>query len=204
MGSPIALPHPAAAPAPEAPVDPAPPVATAEPTTTTTATTSAAPTPIRPARPTFPASPSTLAAADYTRAPLAGVVNLRPRRIAPPTAIEAAIRSGELEVIASLIDQGLLSTEGPISDRDVRTMVYVAFTSSELRKILLSGGTLDGDNSNIDLGEVDVFYRPSAAGVPSLSQPPAEPIDAEPSAASALPVEVIDLRDAEPVRARAL
>ena len=71
--------------------------------------------------------------------------------------IEAAIRSGELEVITSLIDQGILSTEGPISDRDVRTMVYVAFTSNELRKILLAGGTLDGDNSALDLGPVEVF-----------------------------------------------
>lgn len=116
-------------------------------------------------------SPSgTLAAASYTRAPLADIVDLRPRPVAPPTAIEAAIRSGELEVIASLIDQGLLSTDGPISDRDVRTMVYVAFTSSELRKLLLAGGTIDGDNSSIDLGEVEVFYHPSMTGaIPTLA-----------------------------------
>lgn len=165
----------------------------------------AASAPLRPTRTTMPQPvSSTLAAADYTRAPLAGVVNLRPRPIAPRTEIEAAIRSGELEVIASLIDQGLLSAEGPISDRDVRTMVYVAFTSSELRKILLAGGTLDGDNSSIDLGEVDLFYQPALAGGSSLSQPPVEPAGAEPAMTPALPVEVIDLRDAEPARARAL
>ena len=64
-------------------------------------------------------------------------------------------------MIASLIEQGMLSTEGPITDRDVRTMVYVAFTSSELRKILLAGGTIDGDNSSLDLGTVDVFADPA-------------------------------------------
>ncbi len=190
-----------------APTPIASPAAPAEGTPETPASGAAvaASAPLRPTRPTMaPAASSTLAAADYTRAPLAGVVNLRPRPIAPRNEIEAAIRSGELEVIASLIDQGLLSTDGPISDRDVRTMVYVAFTSSELRKILLAGGTLDGDNSSIDLGEVDVFYQPALAGGSSLSQLPVEPAGGEPTMAPALPVEVIDLRDAEPARARAL
>ena len=196
-------PAPAPAPAPVAAPAATPPVGTPE--TPASGAAVAASAPLRPTRPAMPvAASSTLAAADYTRAPLAGVVNLRPRPIAPRNEIEAAIRSGELEVIASLIDQGLLSTEGPISDRDVRTMVYVAFTSSELRKILLAGGTLDGDNSNIDLGEVDVFYQPALAGGSSLSQPPVEPAGAEPAEVPALPVEVIDLRDAEPARARAL
>lgn len=195
--------QPAPAPAPIAAPAATPAVGTPE--TPASGAAVAASAPLRPTRPAMPvAASSTLAAADYTRAPLAGVVNLRPRPIAPRNEIEAAIRSGELEVIASLIDQGLLSTEGPISDRDVRTMVYVAFTSSELRKILLAGGTLDGDNSNIDLGEVDVFYQPALAGGSSLSQPPVEPAGAEPADVPALPVEVIDLRDAEPARARAL
>ncbi|MFV0259247.1 MAG: hypothetical protein ACK5PP_12465 [Acidimicrobiales bacterium] len=74
--------------------------------------------------------------------------------------IETAITAGELEVISSLIRQGRLSTSGPISDRDVRTMVYVAFTSSELRKILTAGGVIDGDNSNLDLGPVELFQGP--------------------------------------------
>ena len=77
--------------------------------------------------------------------------------------LEAAIRAGELDVVTSLIKQGLLSTDGPITDRDVRTMVYVAFTSSELRKILLAGGTLDSDRAALDLGDVEVF----APAVPS-------------------------------------
>ena len=69
--------------------------------------------------------------------------------------IDAAIRSGEIEIITSLLDDGTLSAEGPISDGDVRTMVYVAFTSNELRKILRSGGLLDTDD--VDLGPVEVF-----------------------------------------------
>lgn len=96
--------------------------------------------------------------------------------------IEAAIRSGELEVITSLIDQGLLSTAGPISDRDVRTMVYVAFTSNELRKILLAGGTLDADTSTLDLGPVEVFAHVDstarrALGPAPLESDPPEPVD---------------------------
>jgi hypothetical protein len=84
--------------------------------------------------------------------------------------LEAAIRSGELEVVSSLIEQELLSTEGPITDRDVSTMVYVAFTSSELRKILLAGGTLDSDLSDLDLGEVEVFVDPTEEEIEALQE----------------------------------
>jgi hypothetical protein len=99
-----------------------------------------------------------LEAAAYAHTPIAPIINLHGVRAASGVEdIEAAICSGELEVISSLIEQGLLSTEGPISDRDVRTMVYVAFTSNELRKILLAGGVIGGDNSDLDLGEIEVF-----------------------------------------------
>jgi hypothetical protein len=144
---------------------------------------------------------STIAAAAYARAPLADIVDLRGRRVPPRSEIEAAIRSGELDVIASLIDEGVLSTEGPISDRDVRTMVYVAFTSSELRKILLAGGTIDGDNSALELGEIEIFHRPPTVAIPPLSQPPVGPVDIEPSMKPAPAVEVIDLRSEAPARA---
>lgn len=101
---------------------------------------------------------SQLQAASYAEEPIAPIIDLRLAQAATTSNdVEAAIRSGEVEVISSLIEQGVLSTDGPISDRDVRTMVYVAFTSSELRKILLAGGTIDGDNSNLDLGDVEVF-----------------------------------------------
>ena len=84
--------------------------------------------------------------------------------------LEAAIRSGELEVVSSLIEQHLLSTEGPITDHDVSTMVYVAFTSSELRKILLAGGTLDSDLSELELGDVEVFVDPTDEEIEALQE----------------------------------
>ncbi|MEM9889375.1 MAG: hypothetical protein AAF962_00825 [Actinomycetota bacterium] len=110
----------------------------------------------------LPTLPAATGADTYTSAGIAPIIDLRPASTAPTTGIESAIRSGEYGVIASLIEQGMLTTEGPITDRDVRTMVYVAFTSSELRKILAAGGTVDGDNSGLELGGVDVFTPPVA------------------------------------------
>lgn len=98
-----------------------------------------------------------LEAADYADAPLAPIIDLRHVNSQNPSSVDAAINAGEVEVIATLIEQGMLSTDGPISDRDVRTMVYVAFTSNELRKLLLAGGTPDGPNFGLDLGPVELF-----------------------------------------------
>lgn len=90
--------------------------------------------------------------------PIAPIIDLRrPHPIRTVAELEAAIRAGEIEVVRDLVAQGRLSVEGPVTDRDVRTMVYVAFTSTELRKILLSGGTVDTDPNDLDLGSVDVF-----------------------------------------------
>lgn len=102
---------------------------------------------------------SSLSAADYADAPLAPIIDLRD--VAPTTdsSIESAISAGEVEVITALIAQGMLSTDGPISDRDVRTMVYVAFTSNELRKLLLAGGNPEGPSQQLDLGPVELFSR---------------------------------------------
>lgn len=141
-----------------------------------------------------------LEAAAYARR---GIIDLRTDADAS-AAIEAAIRSGERSIIASLIDDGALSAAGPISDRDVRTMVYVAFTSSELRKILVSGGTMDGVDADVDLGPVEVFaprpHRPVTAGTPTgdssapaveastADQTPA-PARASHSASGAVPVQ---------------
>ncbi len=107
---------------------------------------------------------SELGGAEYADAPLAPIIDLRD--VNPTEAgVDEAIKTGELEVISALIEQGMLSTDGPISDRDVRTMVYVAFTSNELRKLLLAGGTPDAPNPEIDLGPVELFDA-------SMKQPP--------------------------------
>lgn len=98
-------------------------------------------------------------AAVHTSTQLAPILDLRMAQLsgAIDEDIETAIRSGEVDVISSLIDQGVLTHDGPITDRDVRTMVYVAFTSNELRKILHAGGIPDGDHSDLDLGDIEVF-----------------------------------------------
>ncbi|MDH3296217.1 MAG: hypothetical protein OER95_18005 [Acidimicrobiia bacterium] len=81
--------------------------------------------------------------------------------------LNAVIRSGEIQVIKTLIRQGMLSTEGPVTDRDVRTMVYVAFTSNELRKLIRSGGTPDRVRSgDVDLGPVELFDERRYAPLP--------------------------------------
>jgi len=103
---------------------------------------------------------SPMQAASYAERPIAPIIDLRSAQpVDVPENVEAAIQSGEIKVISSLIEDGVLSANGPISDRDVRTMVYVAFTSSELRKILLAGGSIDQNPSSMDLGEVEVFPR---------------------------------------------
>lgn len=100
----------------------------------------------------------TIGATDYADAPLASIIDLREvHSFQTADNVDTAIKAGELEVIATLIEQGMLTTDGPISDRDVRTMVYVAFTSNELRKLLLAGGTPDGPNQGLDLGPVELF-----------------------------------------------
>ncbi|MGI9613639.1 MAG: hypothetical protein ACR2QO_12055 [Acidimicrobiales bacterium] len=107
--------------------------------------------------------------------------------------IDDAITSGELGIITSLVEDGSLSLEGPITDRDVRTMVFVAFTSSELRKILFAGGSLDSDEfdgDDLDLGPVEVFQPAEAepddhdepaeleqAGSPELAEPSTSTVD---------------------------
>ncbi len=98
-------------------------------------------------------------------APLAPAV----RASTPPDRLDSALRAGEIQVINSLISQGMLSTGGPITDRDVRTMVYVAFTSNELRKLILAGGTPDGIRAgDLDLGPVELFDESRYAPVPKL------------------------------------
>ncbi len=100
-------------------------------------------------------------AADYALARPAEqttpVIDLRAVDGQTPSSIDAAINVGEVEVVATLIEQGMLTTAGPITDRDVRTMVYVAFTSNELRKLLVAGGSPEGPNDGLELGPVELF-----------------------------------------------
>jgi len=102
--------------------------------------------------------------------PIAG----QPKHQEDDSRLDTVIRSGEMQVISTLIQQGMLSTSGPITDRDVRTMVYVAFTSNELRKLIRSGGTPDRIRTgDIDLGPVEVFDERRYAPLPKRVYDPA-------------------------------
>jgi hypothetical protein len=52
--------------------------------------------------------------------------------------IAAVVKEQESALVDTLIDEGLLTTDGPITDRDVRTMVFVAVSSTELVDVLTS------------------------------------------------------------------
>ena len=82
--------------------------------------------------------------------------------------IEAAIKAGEVDIISSLVKDGLLATSGPITDEEVQTLVYVAFTSNELRQILLSDGSVDRPVSRSQVEGVDVIVN-NAADMISLA-----------------------------------
>ncbi len=82
--------------------------------------------------------------------------------------LEEAIQLGETTVVNTLMDQGMLSTEGEITDRDVRTMVYVAFTSNELRKLIKAGGVPGGENAELELGPVELFDESAHTPAPKI------------------------------------
>ncbi len=49
------------------------------------------------------------------------------------------VRTQESHLVDTLIDEGVLSTEGPLTDKDIRTMVFVAVSSTELIDVLTEG-----------------------------------------------------------------
>ncbi len=53
--------------------------------------------------------------------------------------ISVLVRQHEEQLVDRLIREGLLTTEGPITDRDVRAMVWVAVSSIELADTMLHG-----------------------------------------------------------------
>ncbi|NNF53880.1 MAG: hypothetical protein HKN03_05490 [Acidimicrobiales bacterium] len=52
------------------------------------------------------------------------------------TEILAVVRAQESELVDTLIGEGVLTTSGPITDKDVRTMLFVAVSSNELIEVL--------------------------------------------------------------------
>lgn len=105
-------------------------------------------------------------AASYADTPRPPMLDLRDGSAIEPEGVTKAIEAGEYQVIETLIRQGMLSTVGPITDRDVRTMVYVAFTSNELRKLILAGGRPETERTDLDLGPVELFDERRFAPTP--------------------------------------
>lgn len=50
-----------------------------------------------------------------------------------------SVRAGEASLVAVLTDNGMLTTEGPLTDADVATMVFVAVSSDDLLRVLIAG-----------------------------------------------------------------
>jgi hypothetical protein len=129
------------------------------------------------------AAANRLEAAAYADTPRPPMIDLRDRMAIEPEGVANAIQAGEHQVIETLIRQGMLSTSGPITDRDVRTMVYVAFTSNELRKLILAGGRPDIERADLKLGPVELFDERRFAPTPRTLYTRPEPSPAELSSA---------------------
>ncbi len=129
------------------------------------------------------AATNRLEAAAYADTPRPPMIDLRDRMAIEPEGVANAIQAGEHQVIETLIRQGMLSTSGPITDRDVRTMVYVAFTSNELRKLILAGGRPDIERADLKLGPVELFDERRFAPTPRTLYTRPEPSPAELSSA---------------------
>ncbi len=129
------------------------------------------------------AAANRIEAAAYADPPRTPTIDLRDRPAIEPEGVANAIQAGEHQVIETLIHQGMLSTSGPITDRDVRTMVYVAFTSNELRKLILAGGRPDIERADRKLGPVELFDERRFAPTPRTLYTRPEPSPAELSSA---------------------
>lgn len=66
-----------------------------------------------------------------------------------PTEILAVVRAQESELVDTLIGEGVLTTSGPITDKDVRTMLFVAVSSNELIDVLTEAS---GDSPKLRAG----------------------------------------------------
>ncbi|MFW2380390.1 MAG: hypothetical protein ACN4GZ_01435 [Acidimicrobiales bacterium] len=86
-----------------------------------------------------------VAVAELGPAAVSSVVKYSPPTVEPAglwgltDQVVAAVRHQESQLVDRLIDEGLLTTEGPITERDVRAMVWVAVSSIELADNLVRG-----------------------------------------------------------------
>jgi hypothetical protein len=53
-----------------------------------------------------------------------------------PERIRASVDAGAADVIQALVDQQVLSSRGPLTERDIRTMIFIALSSQDLENTL--------------------------------------------------------------------
>lgn len=85
-------------------------------------------------------------------------------RDATPEQIRRGVASGQRALIDLLVEQGDLTGHGPITDHDVRTLVFVAVSARDLVGALLGAGALDPDRSTPAIGEL--FHEGPAGPAP--------------------------------------
>lgn len=128
-----------------------------------------------------PTSPATLAVATTVEAPSAtgndlgaGVVYDEPTFIEledySHDEVVASVKAGEASLLSILIQEKMLSTEGPITDTDVHTMVFVAVSTNDLIRVLLEGKAAEA--------EAKAHWRD--ASTPELYQPAVELMESHP------------------------
>ena len=74
----------------------------------------------------------------------------------------ASVRSGEASLVSVLTESGMLSSEGPLSDTDVATMVFVAVSSDDLLRVLLAGKQAEAEAEALSYApDTPELYQPA-------------------------------------------
>jgi hypothetical protein len=138
--TPVAPPTPEGLAPPPAPPAPAPPEGLTLPPDPIPEGLAPAPAPPAPAAPEglAPAPPPNPSAVEPSRGPSLDLA------AATPGEIRRGVASGEQAVVELLVEQGDLTSAGPLTDRDVQTMVFVAIAARDLIDALLGSGQLAG------------------------------------------------------------
>jgi hypothetical protein len=81
----------------------------------------------------------------------------------------ASVRAGEASLVSVLTENGMLSSEGALTDTDVATMVFVAVSSDDLLRVLLAGKQAEAEAEALS-------YPPDT---PELYQPAPQLVESE-------------------------
>lgn len=74
-----------------------------------------------------------------------------------------SVRAGEASLVSTLAESGMLSTEGPVTDNDVATMVFVAVSSDDLLRALIDGKEAEAQAAALSYTpDTPQLYEPAA------------------------------------------